>query len=398
MLVVACSATTTPGMVSRAAPVPATVADLAPYYGSYRAGDGDVFVIARLGWFFDMRTSAYRTIYRAGAPDRFEIGPVFERPLPRFAELRFGAGRMTVTTTAGSRTAVKIDHRQTDVKIAAHGAVLAAEITEPLTASPHPGIVIVHGAEPGRRDFYDVWVAVYTGLGMDVLTYDKRGIGESTGDYPGQLATEAALTIYADDAAAALTFLARWPGVDPKRVGYHGGSQGGWTVPLAMMRHGGAAFAVLASAPATTVDQTDLWAGFTGGGAAAPSQSDADMLAAVRSTHSGYDPARALAALDVPALWLLGLNDRTVPVAVCVDILNAMHKPNFSIQELPAGHALLVNATGLLADDARSPGLAPGVISALDAWIPMVVAGAANQPGQAERAVPIPASGSSATT
>jgi hypothetical protein len=228
--------------------------------------------------------------------------------------------------------------------------------------------VIIHGSERGQRYYYDVWVGVYTSLGLAVLTYDKRGNGSSTGNYPGEFPSEQALTIYADDAAAALAFLQRQPGIDRKRVGFHGGSQGGWTVPLAMHRHSGAAFAILVSAPATTVDQTDQWAGFTNGGATLPTQSTADMLAAVRGTNSGYDPTAAIRALDVPALWLLGTNDRTVPTAVCVEILDAMHKTNFTIQMLPTGHGLLVNPTGLNADDAKSPGLAPELVPAMRTW------------------------------
>jgi dienelactone hydrolase len=350
-------------------PVAAPTASLLPYYGSYSTDDGDILVIARLGWFFDLRSSAYRTIYATGSLNHFTIGMRFLEPVPKFADLVFGRGTLAVAESDRTRTAHRIAYRHADVTIPALGARLAGTITEPPGAGPHPGIVVVHGAEPGERHFYDVWVGVYVSLGLAVLTYDKRGIGSSTGTYPGEQPTAEALQVYADDAAAALDFLSAWPGIDPARVGFHGGSQGGWTVPLAIARHPRASFAVLASAPATTVDQTDLWAGFSGGGAVEPTESTDQMLADVRRTHSGYDPTPALQALGAPALWLLGTNDRTVPTAVCLEILNAMHKPNFTIQLLPSGHALLVNPTGLLADDARSPALAPDLVPALTAWL-----------------------------
>jgi len=100
-----------------------------------------------------------------------------------------------------------------------------------------------------------------------------------------------------------------------------------------------------------------------------PTESTDQMLAEVRSTHSGYDPGPALRALAVPALWLLGTNDRTVPTAVCVEILTSMGKSNFTIKLLPTGHGLQVNPTGLLVDDARSPGLAPDLVPTLRAWM-----------------------------
>ncbi len=129
---------------------------------------------------------------------------------------------------------------------------------------------------------------------------------------------------------------------------------------------------MLVSAPATTVDQTDLWAAYSGGGESRPTQNEADMLTAVRATHTGYDPMPALQALSVPTLLVLGTNDRTVPTAVCVEILSAMNKPNFKVQLVPTGRAMLVNPTGLLADDDRSVGLAPQLVPAIRAWLASV--------------------------
>ena len=343
--------------------------ELAPFFGTYTAGDGHSFVIARHGWFFDIRDATYRTIYSGATPNGFSIGPAFEVPLPTFANLRFDGTALTFATSRTAVVAHRIAYRQTDVTIPANGATLAGSITEPVGAGPHPGIVVVHGAEPGERYFYDIWVGIYAGLGLDVLTYDKRGIGSSTGRYPGEFPTDEALQVYADDAASALDFLRTWAGVDPNQVGFHGGSQGGWTVPLAIARHRGAAFAILVSAPATTVGQTNLWSDYSGGGSHAPTASQAEMEAAVRADHSGYDPAPALAALNVPTLWLLGSNDRTVPTHVCAEILAGLNKHNFTVRMLPTGHGLLVNSTGLNADDERSPGLAPGLVPAITGWL-----------------------------
>ncbi len=368
VLAVAC---VQPAATSKTTPTP-TPADpqaLSQFFGSYRADDGRVLVIARLGWFFDVRDATYRTIYAGASPNRFTIGPAFAIPLPKYADLIFDGAMLTVATAGATVRTQRVQYRQTDVAIPADGAMLAGAITEPIGSGPHPGIVVVHGAERGERHFYDIWVGIYAGLGLTVLTYDKRGIGSSTGRFPGEFPTEESLRIYADDAAAALGFLATWPGVDPKRVGFHGGSQGGWTVPLAVRRHGLASFAILVSAPATTVGQTDLWQNFSGGGAYAPTASPAEMDAAVRADHSGYDPAPALAALQIPTLWLLGSNDRTVPTRICADILARLNKPNFTVQMLPTGHGLLVNPTGLDADDQRSPGLAPALVPTITDWL-----------------------------
>jgi len=371
-LAVACAqpqATSSTTPTSARAPAPADTQALSSLFGSYQADDGRVFVIARLGWFFDLRDATYRTIYNGAASNRFTIGPAFAVALPKYADLIFDGSTLTVATARATILAQRVQYKQTDVTIPADSATLAGAITEPIGGGPHPGIVIVHGSEPGERHFYDIWVGIYAGLGLTVLTYDKRGIGSSTGRYPGEFPTDESLRVYADDAAAVLGFLSAWPGVDPKRVGFHGGSQGGWTVPLAIQRQVLAAFAILVSALATTVGQTNLWKDFSGGGSYAPTASVAEMDAAVRADHSGYDPAPALLALQVPTLWLLGSNDRTVPAHICAEILAGLHKPNFTVQMLPTGHGLLVNPTGLVADDQRSPGLAPALVPTITDWL-----------------------------
>ena len=151
-----------------APPGEASNQSLLAYYGSYRTGDGDTLVIARLGWFFDMGDGTYRTIFTTHEATHFTIGRTFKEPLPKFADLVFGQGTLTISEGSRSRVGLRLRYRQTDVKIAAAGAELAGTITEPLGNEPHPGIVIVHGAERGERYFYDVWVGIYTSMGLAV--------------------------------------------------------------------------------------------------------------------------------------------------------------------------------------------------------------------------------------
>jgi len=368
LAVAACASQPPPPPVAASAPRLPTAGAFDGWYGSYRTDAGDLLLVTRLGWFADLGDSTYRTVYAGASPARFSIGPGFRVPAPVAATLEFDPAGLTVTRAGRTAHASRVAMQRTDVTIPAGRATLAGTITQAEGAGPHPGIVVVHGSEPGQRYYYDFWVGLYTSLGLTVLTYDKRGQGASTGSYPGEYPTAEALGIYADDAGAALRFLAAWPGVDPNRVGFHGGSQGGWTVPLAIARHGQAAFAVLVSAPAVTVGQQGVWSDFSGGGARLPAGTPAEMNAAVRADHSGYDPAPALASLQVPALWLLGRSDRTVPTEVSVENLMALKKPNLRVELATSGHALLLNQTGLTAEDDAAPGLAPEVIASIRAW------------------------------
>ncbi|HEX4386660.1 MAG TPA: hypothetical protein VH083_27085, partial [Myxococcales bacterium] len=63
-----------------------------------------------------------------------------------------------------------------------------------------------------------------------VFVYDKRGTGKSQGQYSQDF------SLLADDAAAAVREARRLAGKRAGRVGFHGGSQGGYVAPLAATR------------------------------------------------------------------------------------------------------------------------------------------------------------------
>ncbi|MDD5719848.1 MAG: alpha/beta fold hydrolase [Candidatus Krumholzibacteria bacterium] len=115
-----------------------------------------------------------------------------------------------------------------DVTIPGDGVHLAATLRLPAAAGSFPAVVLVHGSGPGERSYFAVMSSYFASLGMAVLTYDKRGCGGSSGDW-----REVDLDVLAQDALAAVTWLATRPEIDPRRVGLWGISQGGWITPLA---------------------------------------------------------------------------------------------------------------------------------------------------------------------
>jgi pimeloyl-ACP methyl ester carboxylesterase len=90
-----------------------------------------------------------------------------------------------------------------------------------------PIVVLVHGSEHmSALDFYSLQ-RMFPAAGVGVFVYDKRGTGASGGQY-----TQSYLLL-ADDAIAAVGEAKRLAGPRAGRVGYQGGSQGGWVAPLA---------------------------------------------------------------------------------------------------------------------------------------------------------------------
>ena len=97
----------------------------------------------------------------------------------------------------------------------------------------HPATVLVHGSGPQDRDGYASIIAVMADVlaneGRAVLTYDKRGSGNSGGD-----GARAGFDVLASDAIAAMSFLRARDDVDAGKVGLAGSSQAGWVVAKAI--------------------------------------------------------------------------------------------------------------------------------------------------------------------
>ena len=346
--------------------------------GEYRNPDGAAYVVNGLGHMVRLGDGWIRQLYRTQDPTRFSVGPGFQVSVPQTGRVTFHmdgdrADSVAIDVPGVARaTAVRQKFKQTDVEItSSDGVKLAATITEPLAPGPHPAIVVVHGSEAGTRILYGVWAGLYAGLGFTVLTYDKRGNGKSGGVFPGDNSERRSLDLFAADAAACAKFLAKWPGVDPRRVGFHGGSQGGWTVPLAIQQYREAAFAVLLSGPAVSVGAQTVWSLASGDAAHIPEQPMSEIDAAMRdAAHTGYQPRPVLASLTQPVLWLNGANDRRVPTQATFEVLRSLHKPNFELHLLPGvGHGLLESENGLDDNDAKARYLAPELFTTMAGWL-----------------------------
>ena len=214
---------------------------------------------------------------------------------------------------------------QTEVRFRSGDAVLAGTLMVPPGAGRHAAVAWVTGSGETTRAYLPDLEALLLRHGVAVLAYDKRGIGESTGFYPGESPTAETIDVLARDAAAAARFLARQPGVDLRRVGLAGHSQAGWIMPLAAVREPAIRFLVSFSGPAVTADENDLFQTLAGEGEHPASLSDAEIDARVREAgRSGVDPVPWLRKLRIPSLWVYGGRDLIVPPRLSVERLSAI--------------------------------------------------------------------------
>jgi dipeptidyl aminopeptidase/acylaminoacyl peptidase len=116
----------------------------------------------------------------------------------------------------------------TDTTFEGRGEVkLAGRLVLPKSKDPVPIVVLIHGAErESARNSY-VLQRLFPAENVGAFVYDKRGTGGSEGKYTQDFDT------LADDAVAAMREAKRITGTRCGRIGYQGGSQGGWVAPLA---------------------------------------------------------------------------------------------------------------------------------------------------------------------
>jgi pimeloyl-ACP methyl ester carboxylesterase len=104
---------------------------------------------------------------------------------------------------------------------------LAGSLLLPGGGGPFPGIVLLHGSGPQTRQGSLPIARRLVDAGNAALVFDKRGTGESSGNW-----TAASLEDLAGDGAAAVRALTSQPEVDRGRTGVFAISLSGWFAPL----------------------------------------------------------------------------------------------------------------------------------------------------------------------
>ena len=316
----------------------------------------------------DLDSGGVHAVYGSGSS--FVVGAGFATRDPAAGTARFDTSRAQLEGV----TVPRLPARALEVRFSGGGATLAGTLTLPPGPGPHPAVAWVHGSGPTPRAYLPDLQALLLRHGVAVLAYDKRGIGQSGGSYPGESATEPAIDILARDAAAAVRFLAGRPEIDRTRVGLAGHSQAGWIIPVAASREPAARFVVIFSGPAVTADENDLFQDLAGQGETPQTLSDAEIDAQVsRAGPGGVDPLPAIRQVRVPALWLYGALDRHVPPRLSARRLEPLAgEPgrDFTIATFPkANHALVETQTGLTSEMLRSNTFARGLFARVGEWL-----------------------------
>ena len=266
-----------------------------------------------------------------------------------------------------------------------------------LPAEPAGLTVLMHpGSGPSDRDNDVFFRPIRQHLlesGVAVSSFDKRGVGKSSGRWQ-----EAAIGEQASDAIACIDALRGDASVDGP-VGLYGHSQGGWVVLEAAARCPDAAFVVTSSGPGVTPGEQERWAArghLTRAGipenqieeagryydrviammrsgiplAVARDRVEANGFPQAFKTLSlpvlpedeadwqlfaamvDYDPRPALERIEVPVLALFGADDPITPVEDSVAVFREAVQPGLLHVEVfaGAGHRLEIGDPPALVD------------------------------------------------
>lgn len=229
--------------------------------GTYRAEDGRLLSIAAFSEFGTVPVIVDYTTGRIGplfpmARDRFLVGHSLVTPIfpADTLELSYGPAIEVRGLRFAERdrppvAARRLATRDEDIRLANGAVTLHGTLTLPAGPPPYPALVLVHGSNALTRDVFGPWSRYFAGLGFAVLSYDKRGTGQSTGDWK-----QADFPLLAADVLAGVRFLRARKDIRSEHVGLWGASQAGWIMPLvAAQAPSEIAFLIVHAGSGTTV-------------------------------------------------------------------------------------------------------------------------------------------------
>jgi pimeloyl-ACP methyl ester carboxylesterase len=285
------------------------------------------------------------------------------------------------------------------------------------SGEPRPTVILIHGNDPEAREMGFI-IPFFVCNGINVISYDQRGVGESKGNWflngPIQKA---------DDVDAIYDALRNDRHIDSHRIGLWGFSNGGWTAPLVSLRRP-MAFMILQSSPTESllsnidyeVEQQMLrhavgayipkalavwhvvekaihgevsWAVARQAYDSAAQQSwfkyslmpqlglslppPPSVVAGLRRAIN-FDPTNVLLHVTVPTLALYGTLDRNVDAADSAthlrEYLTRAGDRDFKIETYThVGHLLEISKTGYNGDQEPPERFAPGYPAIMITWL-----------------------------
>lgn len=212
-------------------------------------------------------------------------------------------------------------------------------------ADQKPAVVFAGGSGDGLYQNYapgfveDFILDEFLENGFAVLLVNKRGMGESEGNY-----VKSSIQDRADDIYAAVQSIQSHPEIDGAKVGLIGHSQGGWVVIQAAADHAEIAFFISLAGPTTTMRENAADNAYHTGACMGLEDQELEEYLEKRSgdidlsikignltnfgmfgfdaRNMGFDPRSALLTVNAPGLLVYAENDRLVTPSLNLERLD----------------------------------------------------------------------------
>jgi pimeloyl-ACP methyl ester carboxylesterase len=208
-------------------------------------------VVAESRLYYVEESGSIRNLFPS-SESTFFAGPAMTTPDPADVQVSFvrnDTGEVTGLTWRGRGLPERFAprsarYREEAVSFQNGSARLSASLLVPAGKGPHPAVVLGHGGGVRHRnEVYNIVADFFAARGIAALLYDKRGVGQSTGDYTGDVG------ILAEDLLAGVAFVRARNDINPKQVGLWVISGGTEAALVAAARSQTLAFLILVSAP-----------------------------------------------------------------------------------------------------------------------------------------------------
>lgn len=369
----------------------------------------------------DFRTGQFRTLFPSSETSFF-TGPSVLVTHPVETTVQFalgGPGKATglswTPADSAPRAGRRINLTYEEISFRSEDVTLRGTLILPQTKGPHPVVIFVHPAGPRSRAGLFTWAEFFALHGVAGLTYDKRGVGASSGDW-----LRSSFQDLAGDARAALRFAQGRKDLDASQMGVWGASQGGWIAPLVASQSSAVVFIISQSGSGVSPQEQELYRseawlqadGFRPADiqkalaliraryeCARTDQGWEQLAAAERAAESerwytytggaagkddpfwgfwrliyNYDPVPVLEKVKCPVLAVWGGLDTFVPVEKSVAVwrksLAQAGNEDVTLRVFPDGdHSLLAAKTGGLKEIPRLKGFVPDYFEMQKEWL-----------------------------
>ncbi len=134
---------------------------------------------------------------------------------------------------------------------------LAGTLTLPSKRGNYPAVILISGSGPQNRDGewmehkpFLVIADHLTRQGIAVLRYDDRGFGKSTGNFHSGTSLD-----FSTDVESAIKFLKTRKGIDVKKIGLIGHSDGAMIAPMVAAKMSDVSFIVMLAGPGIPISE-----------------------------------------------------------------------------------------------------------------------------------------------